>query len=213
MRSSGRRYLNNLSLKRQFSSRAAGKRSSKKDFEYCVDLVQNRDREGYLCGLLMPHTSRRSYFAIRALNVELASVKDGSVSRKVGGAQRDESGASIALKIRFQWWQDALNQVYGDENEVQKHQTGFAADMANSCWNNPIVRVLNDAVEESNLTRRFLERLLDAREADLDIQQAETMDDAITYAENIFSSLLYLSLETTNVSHVLSNITFGNDFG
>ena len=106
-----------------------------------------------------------------------------------------------------------MNQVYGDENEVKKHQTGFAADMANSCWNNPIVRVLNDAVEESNLTRRFLERLLDAREADLDIQQAETMDDAITYAENIFSSLLYLSLETTNVSHVLSNITFGNDFG
>ena len=101
MRSSGRRYFNNLSLKRQFSSGAAGKRSSKKDFEYCVDLVQNRDREGYLCGLLMPHTSRRSYFAIRALNVELASVKDGSVSRKVGGAQRDESGASIALKIRF----------------------------------------------------------------------------------------------------------------
>ena len=205
MRSIGRRFVSNFPVKRRFSAEAATKssrkESSKKDFEYCVDLVQNRDREGYLCGLLMPHSSRRSYFAIRALNVELASVKDGSVSRKVGGAQFDESGASIALKIRFQWWHDALAQVYGDENDSQESKTGFAADMANTCWNNPVVRVLHDAVEEKQLTRRFLERLLDAREADLDIQQAETMDDTIAYAENIFSSLLYLSLETTDVSY------------
>lgn len=179
-------------------------RSKKKDFEYCVELVQNRDREAYLCGLLMPHAARRSYFAIRALNVELASIKDASMSRKVATEQQqqhfDGAGSSIALKIRFQWWHDALSQVYGESITNDPSKTGLAVDMANSCWNNPVVRVLNDAVEESKLTRRFLERLLDAREADLDVQQAETMEEAIEYAENIFSSLLYLSLETTNVS-------------
>lgn len=177
----------------------------KKDFEYCVDLVQNRDRESYLCGLLMPHASRRSYFAIRAFNVELASIKDGSVSRKVGGAQFDQSGASMALKIRFQWWRDALNQIYGKDESIagEKSQTdSFTAAMGNSCWHNPVVRVLDKGVHESNLTRRFLERLLEAREADLDIQQAVTMDDAMAYAESTFSSLLYLSLEITNVSVV-----------
>ena len=172
----------------------------KKDFEYCVDLVQNRDRESYLCGLLMPYESRRSYFAIRALNVELASIKDGSVSRKVGGAQFDESGASMALKIRVQWWRDAFNQIYEDDESEKPTKDGFAASMSNSCWNNPVVRVLDHAVHNSNLTRRFLERLLEAREADLDVRQVDTLEDAMAYAESTFSSLLYLSLETTNVS-------------
>lgn len=175
----------------------------KQDFEYCVDLVQNRDRESYLCGLLMPQKSRRSYFAVRALNVELASIKDGSVSRQVGGAQFEESGASMALKIRVQWWRDAINQIYGDDPLATLGETddgGLLSAMANSCWNNPVVRVLDYAVHESNLTRRFLERLLEAREEDLDVKQWGTMNEATAYAESTFSSLLYLSLETADVS-------------
>lgn len=191
------------------SNLARGAKLRKQDFEYCVDLVQNRDREGYLCGLLMPYEARSSYFAVRALNVELASIKDGSVSRQVGGAQFEESGASMALKIRVQWWRDAMNQIYGgdDDNSSSKILSGDTSDaggilagMANSCWNNPVVRVLDHAVHKSNLTRRFLERLLEAREEDLNVKQLETMDEAIAYAESTFSSLLYLSLETTNVS-------------
>lgn len=191
---------------RSFSAKPQSSRSnkqSKKDFEYCVDLVQNRDRESYLCGLLMPSSSRQSYFAIRALNVELASIKDGSVSRKVGGAQFDDSGAgSMALKIRIQWWRQAFNQIYGDAPASTEEigSQDFVASMANSSWKNPVVRVLDQAVHESNLTRRFLERLLEAREADLDIRQVDSMEDSILYSESTFSSLLYLSLETTNVS-------------
>jgi len=187
-----------------------GKRLRKKDFEYCVDLVQNRDRESYLCGLLMPHASRRSYFAVRALNVELASIKDGRKSpggARGTGVDSDDSStgnASIALTFRAQWWRDAIGQIYGDEiHSVRKGNTfddGVLTSMATSCWNNPVVRVLDYAVHESNLTRRFLERLLEAREEDLVIRQLDTMDEAVTYAESIFSSLLYLSLETTNVS-------------
>lgn len=192
----GQRWLSSNNLTRH-------KKLKKEDFEYCVDLVQNRDRESYLCGLLMPHRSRRSYFAVRALNVELASIKDGSVSRQVGGAQFEESGASMALKIRVQWWRDAISQVYGDDtssNVGAPSTQGFLASMANSCWNNPVVRVLDYAVHESDLTRRFIERLLEAREEDLDVKQLDTIDEAIAYAERTFSSLLYLSLETTDVS-------------
>ena len=173
----------------------------KKDFDYCVDLVQNRDRESYLCGLLMPKASRRSYFAIRALNVELASIKDGSVSRKVGGAQFEESGASMALKIRVQWWRDALSQIYGEEGSSDgADNQGVMSGMASSCWNNPVVRVLDHAVQEKMLTRRFLERLLEAREEDLDVRQVETFQDVMAYAEATQSSLFYLSLETADVS-------------
>jgi NADH dehydrogenase [ubiquinone] 1 alpha subcomplex assembly factor 6 len=62
-----------------------------------------------------------------------------------------------------------------------------------------VVRALYIAIEDKELTRRFLERLLDAREADLDIQQMATMDDAKQYAEDTWSSLLYLSLECAGV--------------
>jgi hypothetical protein len=164
--------------KRYLSTVNVARKSNKVDFDYCVDLVHDRDREGYLCGLLMPHAARRSYFAIRALNVELASIKDAKKS-------------------------DGFDAAPGTQSE-----SGILLDMAMSCWKNPVVRVLNDAVEESKLTKRFLERLLDAREADLDIQQPETIAEAIDYADNTFSSLLYLSLETTNVSNCRSDLLF-----
>jgi hypothetical protein len=187
--------------KRYLSTGNVARKSNQVDFDYCVDLVHDRDREGYLCGLLMPHAARRSYFAIRALNVELASIKD---AKKSDGFD----AASLALKIRVRWWSDCLNQVYGDATPGTQSESGILLDMAMSCWKNPVVRVLNDAVEESKLTKRFLERLLDAREADLDIQQPETIAEAIDYADNTFSSLLYLSLETTNVSNCRSDLLF-----
>jgi phytoene/squalene synthetase len=146
---------------RHFSgdSRAQSK-PRKNDFDYCVDLVQSRDRESYLCGLLMPYEARQSYFSIRAFNVELASVKDGSVSRQVGGAQFDESGSSLALKVRIHWWRDALAQIYGHDPADGDSMHSYEASMAQSAWNNPIMRALNYSVRDRQLTRRFLERLM-----------------------------------------------------
>jgi NADH dehydrogenase [ubiquinone] 1 alpha subcomplex assembly factor 6 len=179
---------------------------SKKDFDYSVDLVQQRDRESYLCGLLMPYEARKSYFAVRAWNVEVASIKDGSVSRRVGGAQfADESGANLALKVRMQWWREALNQIYSDPTlspsplQQPQQQDELLANMASSYFKNPIVRVLDYGVHDKQLTRRFLERLLEARETDLDMRQPASVQDMVEYADNIFASLLYLSLETVNV--------------
>ena len=178
---------------------------STKDFRYCVELVQNRDRESYLCGLLMPYEARKSYFAIRAWNVELASIKDGSTRKKSGG-EGDTGGSNVALQVRFQWWWDALNQIYENphqrENDINENDYApfsVSGTLAASYMKNPIVRVLNYAVHEKQLTRRFIERLSDAREVDLRNQQPETMTEMIEYADNIFSSLLYLTLETVNV--------------
>ena len=178
---------------------------STKDFKYCVELVQNRDRESYLCGLLMPYDARKSYFAIRAWNVELASIKDGSTQKKSRGST-DGDGPNVALQVRFQWWWDALNQIYDNPQEEQNDidesdyaPFSVASTLAASYLKNPIVRVLNYAVHEKQLTRRFIERLSEAREMDMRSQQHETMNDMIEYADNIFSSLLYLTLETMNV--------------
>mmetsp|Transcript_10876 Transcript_10876/g.25343 ORF Transcript_10876/g.25343 Transcript_10876/m.25343 type:complete len:455 (-) Transcript_10876:48-1412(-) len=182
------------------------KTMSTKDFRYCVDLVQNRDRESYLCGLLMPSDARKSFFAIRAWNVELASIKDGSTQKKSGG--EDNNGPTVALQVRFQWWFDALNRIYDSPEQGQKEINvderdyapfSVADTLAASYFKNPIVRVLDYAVHEKRLTRRFLERLSEARESDLSSQQPETSTDMVEHADNIFSSLLYLTLETVDV--------------
>jgi NADH dehydrogenase [ubiquinone] 1 alpha subcomplex assembly factor 6 len=107
--------------------------------------------------------------------------------------------------MRMQWWRDALQQIYPeDDTATHYHQQpsveGFLNIHHGSCWHNPVVRALFSAVQEKDLTRRFLERLLDAREADLEIQQMATMDDILAYSEDTCSSLLYLALETVHVS-------------
>lgn len=149
----------------------------------------------------MPKHARKSFFAIRAFNVEVASIKDGSERRRMAASLSGETGSSLALRMRMQWWRDALSELYPQEDHQQFEPSvpGFLSSTSTSCWRNPVVRALHDSIEESNLTRRFLERLLDAREADLEIQQLATMEDATQYAEDTYASLLYLALETCNV--------------
>ena len=165
----------------------------------------------------MPNNARKQYFALRAFNAELASIKDGPERRKVRPSE--ETGASLAQRMRFQWWREALHGLYpGDDSSGGMNDTagaeGFTLTMATSYGHNPVVRALGRAVQESNLTRRFLERLLDAREADLDIRQLPTLDNAIMYAEDSSSSLLYLTLECCGVredaaDEVASNVGVG----
>ena len=68
----------------------------KQDHKHCIEMVQNRDFEGYLCGLLMPSSSQEAYFALRAFNVEIASIKDAS--QLIGG--RSRGGQSLSNNQR-----------------------------------------------------------------------------------------------------------------
>ena len=123
--------------------------------------------------------------------------------------------AVIALKMPMQWWRDALDEIYSidddsgtNERGNDKEERGMKFSMSStsasiSCWHSPIVRALCQANREVNLTHRFLQRLIDARESDLDVQQLETLQDAAQYAEETVSSLLYLTLECTGVSQFL----------
>jgi NADH dehydrogenase [ubiquinone] 1 alpha subcomplex assembly factor 6 len=170
----------------------------------------------------MPSASQQSYFALRAFNVELASIKDGSILRRRlsssgaeggGGGDHSTSGgtgggtttsSSIALQLRMQWWRDALDTIYkSDESSDQLGNTSnkdpLLQSLSISCWHSPVVRSLYRAVQDHSLTRRFLERLVDARESDLELIQPATVQEMVDYAEETSSSLLYLSLECAGV--------------
>lgn len=164
------------------------------------------------CGLLMPSYTQQSYFALRAFNVELASIKDGqhsSLSQRRMQQNDDSTAArisSLALQIRMQWWKDAIAEVYiqrGSMTETNLSQTvPWTHQSASSVshWKSPIVRALAVAVEKHSLTRRFLERLVEARERDLTQNEPyETMKQVLDYSEESVSSLLYLQLELLGI--------------
>lgn len=184
---------------------------TRKDHAHCVELVKSRDREGYLCGLLMPKQSRVSYFALRALNIEIASIKDSSnvFSSNHNQVAAVNSSFSIGSKLRMKWWRDAINEIYkGSErnNQEDLHMNTLKTNsIPHTLGSNtlllehPIVRSLQYVVREKKLTRRFIDRMLDTRDGDLGVMQLETMDELVRYSEMTVSSLLYLTLECCDV--------------
>ena len=44
--------------------------------DYCINLVKTHDYENYLIGLLVPPEKRGVYYAIRAFNIEIATIRD-----------------------------------------------------------------------------------------------------------------------------------------
>ena len=148
----------------------------------------------------MPKNSQRAFFTLRAFNTELASIKGSHNLRKMG----DEGGmpdtpTTVALQMRMQWWRDALDEIYGEASSAPPTDPALR-NLSISCWNSPIVRALDHANQQVGFTRRFLDRLIDARAHDLEVQQLATLDESINYAEETVSSLMYLTLETVDVS-------------
>jgi hypothetical protein len=74
----------------------------------------------------------------RAFNAEVASIKDTVRTNPATG------------KIRMQWWRERIYDMYTPKNERPPPDT-------------MLLRVLGEAIEQHALTRRWFERLIDAR--------------------------------------------------
>jgi hypothetical protein len=59
--------------------------------------VRSGDYEGYLCGLFVPSSGVHSYYVMRALNIEVASVRDAARSNP------------SAAHLRMGFWRDLVN--------------------------------------------------------------------------------------------------------
>jgi len=146
--------------------------------DFCVNLVKDSDYDNYLCGLLLPRSARRSYFAIRAFNCEIARIKDQVHGNAMTGA------------IRFQWWHDQIDMIYA--GIIDSQGQGHTAEQ-------PLIKELSLAVQERNLTKRLFSRIIEARQRDLNVTRPETLSDLEDYGETAHSSLLYLLLEVLGV--------------
>ncbi|KAJ8784817.1 hypothetical protein J1605_007738 [Eschrichtius robustus] len=149
---------------------------------YCLELLRKRDYEGYLCSLLLPAESRSSAFALRAFNVELAqAVHLLKFLNTILQVKDSVSEKTIGL-MRMQFWKKTVDDVYCDS---PPHQ--------------PVAIELWKAVKRHNLTKRWLMKIIDEREKNLDDKAYRNIQELENYAENTQSSLLYLTLEILGI--------------
>lgn len=72
---------------------------TQKSLSYATSLLRRSDLESLYGVSFYPAHVRPAYLAIRALNLELASIND-QVSSPVAG------------RLRFQWWRDAVKGAF-----------------------------------------------------------------------------------------------------
>lgn len=136
---------------------------------HCVEMVRNADRERYACNLHAPTEARVGLFALHAFNYETARVRTATTQENVGRA-------------RMAWWRQALQSSL--DGKPLEH---------------PVAQALAHAHHRHQFTTRYLSQLLDAREADMRVQQPKDVEEVRQYCERTAGALLLLGLECAGV--------------
>lgn len=136
---------------------------------YCLEQVRRFDRERYLCLLFAPEPARSRLVALYAFNLEVAKIRE-TVSEPLLG------------QIRLQWWRDALGEF--GRGIVRAH---------------PIAEALAAALRDSPVRPALLERLLVAREADLDDAPPTTLTAMEVYAAGTSGGLQQAALDALGI--------------
>lgn len=130
----------------------------------CGAMVRHHDRERFLTCLFAPAERREALFALYAFNLEVAKTAE-VVSEPMLG------------QIRLQWWRESLAGAY--EGSPREHE---------------VVTPLAEAIRRYALAAEPFERLIDAREADLDPEPPASLAELEAYAEATSASLIELAL-------------------
>uniref|UniRef100_A0A0W0F3I2 Uncharacterized protein n=1 Tax=Moniliophthora roreri TaxID=221103 RepID=A0A0W0F3I2_MONRR len=149
--------------------------------QYCRDFVQKHDYESFLISHFYPKEFQGGYFALKAFSAELAMVQDAVTNSTIGA-------------MRMQFWRDAVKSI--SEGRPPRH---------------PIAMALHDTSQVANLPPYHLKRMIDARDAELQLPVHLTTDSLTAHAESTSSTTLYallsmLSLHSETLSHAASHV-------
>jgi NADH dehydrogenase [ubiquinone] 1 alpha subcomplex assembly factor 6 len=128
--------------------------------------LRRHDRDRYLTTLFAPADRRAALLALYGFNFEVAKTREVVREPMLG-------------RIRLQWWREAVDEIFRGL-PLRQHE---------------VVVPLADAIRRFDLTRYHFDRLLDAREADLEDSAAASLAAFERYAEDTSSRLVYLALE------------------
>lgn len=133
---------------------------------YCGDLVRGHDADRYLISMFAPADRRADLWALFAFNYEIAKTRDVVSDTMLG-------------LIRLQWWRDAIAGVY-EGKTVPEHE---------------VLKPLATAIERYKLPREHFDKLIYAREFDLEGVSPENMEGLIHYADFTTTPLLCLAVQ------------------
>jgi NADH dehydrogenase [ubiquinone] 1 alpha subcomplex assembly factor 6 len=133
-------------------------------------LVHRYDHDRFQTVLFAPPELREPLFALYAFNYEISRVRE-TVSQPMLG------------QIRLQWWRECIAAAF-DGGPVRHHI---------------VAEALTTAIRALSLTRAHFDRLIDARETDLDEVPAANLAALEDYAEGTSARLVYLALESLGV--------------
>jgi NADH dehydrogenase [ubiquinone] 1 alpha subcomplex assembly factor 6 len=146
-------------------------------------LVRRHDRDRFQTVLFAPTARREALFALYAFNYEIARVRETVTQPMLG-------------QIRLQWWRENIAAAF--EGGTTRHH--------------PVVEALTRTIRQLPLTREHFDRLVDARESDLEDEPPATLTDLETYAEATSSRLIYLALEVLEI-HASAAVKAGRHIG
>src|SRR5579864_2293145 len=130
------------------------------DEERLAELVQRHDRERYLTALFAPVDRRSAMLALFAFNYEIAKTREVVTERILG-------------RVRLQWWREGIEAVYGG-GAVRAHE---------------VLTPLAAAIRRHGLGRAEFERMMDARERDMEPEPPATLAELETYCDHTSSAL------------------------
>ncbi|MFN3232229.1 MAG: phytoene/squalene synthase family protein [Alphaproteobacteria bacterium] len=121
--------------------------------QYCATLVNRDDHDRYLTVLHARAADRPALLALYAFGIEVAKTRE-TVSEPALG------------EIRLQWWRETVESIFAGE-----------------CREHPVAHALAQVCGCGVVEERWLNSLIDAREADLYDEQPDTLADLEEYAE------------------------------
>ncbi len=131
----------------------------------CAEQLRRLDRDRYLIAQTAPPARRGDLFALYAFNQEIAKTAEVVSEPMIG-------------RIRLQWWREAIAEA----------RVGKSRDHA-------VLIALAAAIRDRGLTLEHFERLIDARERDLEPWQPETLAELEAYGRETSAPLISLALE------------------
>lgn len=130
--------------------------------------VHRHDPDRFLTALFAPAERREDLLALYAFNLEVARIREGVTEPMIG-------------LMKVQWWRDVIERLYTGGGAPQGH---------------PVAQALAEAVARHELPRDLFDRLLDARDLDMEPEPMADRSALWRYAEDTGGTLGQLALRT-----------------
>ncbi len=138
----------------------------KKMLSYCGDLVHKAEPDLFLLSMFVHAEKREDLWALFAFHHEIAKTRDVV------------SESTLGL-IRLQWWRDAIGSIY-EKNYVEAHE---------------VLKPLAAAIEEYDLPREHFDKLIYAREFDLENVSPGNVEGLLNYCDFTTAPLFELAVQ------------------